>query len=381
MSELTMGVIGTALKESEFRAPLHPEQIPRIPEEYRKRIFLEKGYGRRFGFPDEQLAKRVGGLMSREDLLAHCDIALMPKPTDADLPTLRDGQILWGWPHCVQGPAITQAAIDKKLTVIAWEAMHIWKNDNWQMHVFQKNNEIAGYAGVLHATQLKGITGSYGRKRRAAVISFGSTGRGAVYALQGLGFHDITLFTRRAGTLVTNPIPSLSQWQFQRIGDTDQAEVELDDGTRMTMAQALGHFDIVVNCTFQDTDAPFMFVNEDEVDELKLGSLIVDISCDEGMGFHFAKPTKFSKPTFAFGGRRGTYYAVDHTPSYLWNAATYEISAALIPFIPTVMSGHDAWHKDETIRRAIELEDGVIQNEKILNFQNRSAEYPHEVQG
>ncbi len=377
MSGLTLGVIGTALKENEFRAPIHPEQLPRIPEELRQRMSLEKGYGRRFGFPDEQLAKRVGSLKSREELMADCDIILMPKPTDADLPSLRDGQILWGWPHCVQGPAITQCAIDKKLTVIAWEAMHIWKQDVWQMHVFHKNNEIAGYAGVLHAAQLKGITGHYGRRRRAAVISFGSTGRGAIHALRGLGFHDITLFTRRAGTLVTNPIPSLGHWQFNRVGDTAKADVQLDDGTRMTMAQALGHFDIVVNCIFQDTDAPFVFVDDNEIDELKLGSLIIDISCDEGMGFSFAKPTKFSKPSFPFGGRRGTYYAVDHTPSYLWNAATYEISAALIPFIPTVMAGPDAWHKDTTIRKALEIQDGRILNDKILNFQKRSAEYPH----
>jgi hypothetical protein len=42
------------------------------------------------------------------------------------------------------------------------------------------------------------------------------------------------------------------------------------------------------------------------------------------------------------------------------------------------MSGPAAWDADETIRRAIEIRDGLIQNPKILSFQDRSPEYPHE---
>jgi alanine dehydrogenase len=71
------------------------------------------------------------------------------------------------------------------------------------------------------------------------------------------------------------------------------------------------------------------------------------------------------------------YYAVDHSPSYLWNSSTWEISEALIPFLPVVMAGPGAWEQDETIRRAVEIRDGVIQKDKILSFQGRAAEYPH----
>ena len=42
-----------------------------------------------------------------------------------------------------------------------------------------------------------------------------------------------------------------------------------------------------------------------------------------------------------------------------------------------VMAGPDAWDADETIRRAIEIRDGRIVNEKILSFQRRSPQYPH----
>ena len=71
------------------------------------------------------------------------------------------------------------------------------------------------------------------------------------------------------------------------------------------------------------------------------------------------------------------YYGVDHTPSYLWDSATWENSEALLPYLPVVMSGGDGWDADETIRRAIEIRDGVVQNPDILSFQHRSAEFPH----
>ena len=101
---------------------------------------------------------------------------------------------------------------------------------------------------------------------------------------------------------------------------------------RGSVAEFLAEHDIVVNCILQDTDAPLMFVTSDELDRFAPGSLFVDVSCDEGMGFEWARPTSFAEPMFTVGaGVR--YYAVDHSPSYLWNSATWEISEALIPFL------------------------------------------------
>ena len=83
-----------------------------------------------------------------------------------------------------------------------------------------------------------------------------------------------------------------------------------------------------------------------------------------------------SAPTFVVGDNI-CYYAVDHSPSYLWNSATWEISQALLPYVSTVLSGPEAWNANETIKRAIEIRAGVIQNADILAFQHRKADYPH----
>jgi alanine dehydrogenase len=94
------------------------------------------------------------------------------------------------------------------------------------------------------------------------------------------------------------------------------------------------------------------------------------------MGFSWAKPTTFAEPMFTVGDNVH-YYGVDHSPSYLWNSATWEISEALIPYLGPVLAGPNGWEEDGTIRSAIEIREGVIQNPAILAFQHRSPDYPH----
>ncbi len=375
MSDLILGVVGTSTKENEKRVPIHPEHFVEIPEDYRKRIVVESGYGEPFGVEDQALRKLLGRLAKREELFATCDILLLPKPTEYDFPFFQEGQVLWGWPHCVQGKSITQVGIDKRMTYIAWESMHYWKDGKPVLHVFHKNNEMAGYCSVLHALSLCGVTGHYGPRLRAAVLSFGSTGRGAVYALQGMGITDITVFTQRSVPTVAAPIPGLSYKRYRRAGER---RVEAMVGKEaVAMVDVLKEFDVIVNCILQDTDRPLDFLTAQEVELLKPGSLIVDVSCDTGMGFEFARPTSFEDPIFQVAGV--TYYAVDHTPTYMWKAASYEISRALLPFITTVMDGPGSWQKEPVIEQAIEIRKGVICNPKILSFQNREKSYPHRI--
>jgi alanine dehydrogenase len=378
MSQLRLGVFGTSRKENEFRLPIHPHHIENIPPALRRSIFLEEGYGGRFGTKSEDLTELVAGVRTQQQLLEQCDVILAPKPLAEDLTEMREGQVLWGWPHCVQDEKLTQNAVDRKLTLIAWEAMNLWRSDHtFKLHVFHKNNELAGYCSVLHALQLMGLTGQYGRRLRAAVISFGATARGAVTALAALGIFDVTVLSQRDPAQVASPVHSATILQFHAENDDpSRLNVISAEGSR-PMVEVLAEHDTVVNCVLQDPDAPYMFVSNDDLEHFARGSVIVDVSCDEGMGFDWARPTTFSNPMFTVGdGVR--YYAVDHSPSYLWNSATWEIGEALLSYLPIVMAGPEAWDADETIRRAIEIRNGVIQNPKILSFQNRSPEYPHE---
>ena len=377
MEPLSLGIISTSRKADERRLPIHPAHLDRIPEALRPRITLEEGYGARFGISDRQLEPLVGRLRPRSQVLSGSDVVLLPKPQAADLAEMHDGQVLWGWPHCVQDAEVTQIAIDHRLTLIAFEAMNHWASDGgFSLHVFHKNNELAGYCSVLHALELAGSTGDYGRPLSAVVIGFGATARGAVTALNAHGVHDVHVLTNRSVAAVGSPIHSVRMAHF----DHEElapflSHVITQDGP-VPLAPFLADRDIVVNCTLQDPQAPLEYLRTEDLAGFRAGSLIIDVSCDLGMGFSWARPTSFQEPMFEVGDHIA-YYGVDHSPSYLWNSATWEISEALLPFVPTVMAGPEAWAADESLRRAIEIRHGQVVNPTILSFQGRSDAYPH----
>jgi alanine dehydrogenase len=200
--------------------------------------------------------------------------------------------------------------------------------------------------------------------------------RGAIYALKARGFRDITICIQRPEHEVREEILDC---HYVRIRAGDEGEARLvvveHDGSERPLSDLISQSDIIVNGTFQETDHPILFVTEEEESCLKPGCLIIDVSCDEGMGFFFAKPTTFKNPMFRTG--MVDYYAVDHTPSYLWESASRSISAALIVHVPTVIDGRESWQHSETIRQAVNIDAGVIQKPAILSFQKRQPHYPY----
>ena len=272
---------------------------------------------------------------------------------------------------------MTQLAIDRELTLIAFEAMNHWSARAFSVHVFHKNNELAGYCSVLHALSLIGSTGDYGRPLRAAVIGFGATGRGAVHGLSALGISDVTVLTSRSVTAVESPFASVRIQHFDRHPERPTARSRWASPSPALLAEV-----------------PRRVRHRRQLHPAG-PRRAADVRQGRGPrplpARHACSSTSRATRAWASSGRGRRrspircsrvdgglhYYAVDHSPSYLWNSTTWENSEALLEYLPVVMAGPDAWEAHETIRRAIEIRDGRVVNPKILSFQGRAAEYPH----
>ena len=180
--------------------------------------------------------------------------------------------------------------------------MNHWASDGgFGLHVFHKNNELAGYCSVLHALELTGSTGDYGRRLSAVVIGFGATARGAVTALNAHGVHDVQVLTNRGVAAVGSPIHSVRIVQFDHDSEAPFLSQVITERGRVPLAPFLAESDIVVNCTLQDPNAPLTYLRTEDLAAFRPGSLIVDVSCDEGMGFSWATTTTFAEPMFKVG--------------------------------------------------------------------------------
>ena len=186
------------------------------------------------------------------------------------------------------------------------------------------------------------------------------------------------VLTNRDAPVTGPPINAARAGEFVVASDDGQRSDVITESGPEGLASYLAQRDIVVNCILQDPSAPLLYLDESDLDGFRPGSLIVDVSCDLGMGFSWARPTSFEEPTFVVGDNI-LYYGVDHSPSYLWNTSTWENSTALIPFLRPVMEGGSAWDANETIRRAIEIRDGHVVNPRILAFQGRASDAPFDV--
>ena len=374
-----IGIIGTSKKEDERRVPIHPEHLLRLPGHIRKKLIFEKGYGKPFHIEDDEIAKQTGGMATRSEILSDIGTAIIAKPILSDFNELKEGGILWGYHHCAQQMHVTQAAIDRKLTLIAFEDMFVWSsNEQIGRHTFYKNNEMAGYCAVIHALQLKGIDGHYGNQRKVIIFSFGAVSRGAIYALKAHGFRDITICIQRPDHEVREEVLDVNYVRIKNGGlNEPRLKIVEHDGTERPLLDLISESEIIINGTYQDTNDPVNFVIEEEKSSLRAGTLIIDVSCDEGMGFYFAQPTTFKEPILEIGDI--DYYAVDHTPSYFWESASRSISAALIVHLPSVLAGRSSWTQNMTIKNAINVDQGNVVKEAILKFQCRERDYPHRV--
>ncbi len=367
-----IAVTGTSKKENEKRVPVHPRQIEYVPEKTRRSLIFQKGYGLPFGVTDEYIESLTGSpLREREDLLSSEKIILITKPVAEDFRAMSEGASVCGWIHAVQNADIADIAIDKELTLIAWENMYYHSRRD-RVHIFHRNNEMAGYCGVQHALQLRGIDGNYGPVRKVAVLSFGSVSRGAIYSLRGHGFSDITVYMHRPVYLAGNKIPGIKYKQIvdNHKGNYNAISISKD---KTLLIDDLTSADIIVNGMLQNPLNPEFYISGEDIGKFEKECLLIDISCDIGMGFSFARPTNFTNPVLRFGNI--IYYAVDHTPTLLWDSASWVISNAMVPFLKSLAEqAHDKVLEDAT-----DIKKGSVLNKDILVYQNRSAGYPYPI--
>ena len=370
---MDMAVIGQSRKPYEKRVAVHPRILNQLPPEVVHKLHFEKGYGERFGVSDEQMESWTGNPMrTREELFRTFKTVILPKPVLADFQEAREGTTFWGWIHSVQSTEVVESAISKKMTLIALENMN-GPNGRGHIHLFHKNNEMAGYCGVQDALRQRGIDGNYGPEVKAVVLSYGSVSRGAIHALKGHGFHDITVYTKRPQYLVGMQIPGPRYRRMWREGK-DTFVVHGSDGKPAPLINRLTKADIIINGILQDPLNPVFFIRDGDIEKFRKPCLIADISCDKGMSFSFSSPTSMEEPIRKVGNI--SYYAVDHTPTILWDSASWEISQALMPYL--IDMARDKM--GQVIQQAMDIKDGLIINEKIIKFQNRSGKPPFAVQ-
>ena len=316
----TIGFI-TSKKENEYRRALLPNDIKLIKN--KKYLYFEKGYGNPMGIDDKEYVEAGANIDTRENILKK-DIICDPKVGDSEyIKYLKEGQTIFGWIHAVQNKNITDIIVNNKLTAFAWEDMY-----DKGKHLFWRNNEIAGQAAIIHAYQCYNIM-PY--ETKVAVLGKGNTARGAIKILDQLSA-DVTVYDRKSEALIRDEI---------------------------------GNYDVIVNAILWDTSRKDHIIYREDLEKMKKGSMIIDISCDRNGGVETSKPTTIEKPTYKIEGV--LHYAVDHTPSLFFKTVSKSLSQVIAQYIDQMIENRI----EDVLSRALIIDKGIIKDDRIIKFQNR----------
>lgn len=307
-------------KENERRRALIPSDINNII--HKEYISVECGYGEVLGYTDNDYINAGIKVVSKEDVLK-CEIICDPKIGDAEYLDTLNHQTIFGWVHAVQNRDITDKLIYNKLTAYAWEDMF-----HMNRHTFWRNNEIAGEAAVMHAYLLHGI---FPYNTKVAVLGRGNSARGAIKTLNYMGA-DITVYDRKTEELFREELPM---------------------------------YDVIVNAILWDTSRKDHIIYREDLKRMKRGAMIIDISCDRAGGVETSIPTTIDNPVYTIDGIK--HYVCDHTPSLFYKTTTKALSDIVSKCCDMLITNTP----DEELIAAKIIEDGVILDQRINNFQNR----------
>ena len=307
-------------KENEKRRALIFEDIKKIKN--KKNLFFQKGYGNVLGIEDIEFEKIGCNVVDKEKVL-NCDIICDPKIGDEECLKKIKNRKIFGWIHATQNYSITQILINNRITAIAWEKMY----DN-NRHIFDKNNQIAGKAAVLHAILCygEGI-----ENKNVAILGNGNTAKGAIEIAKLLNA-NVEVFARK-----------------------DEKE----------FIRRMKNFDVIINCILWDVTRKDHIIYRGDLKKLKKGTMIIDVSCDKNGAIETTIPTTIEKPIYYID--EIMHYAVDHTPSLLHSEASKSISVEVSKYIDDLIFDKN----NNILENAIIIKDGRIIDDEINKFQRR----------
>ena len=313
-------------------------------------VWIEKDAGIKSGFKDDEYSKL--GVHIAPDAAALYDkgelIVKVKEPIAGDLALLRKDHLLFCYLHLAPLPELTKRLLDIGLTGIAFETVEL---PNGDLPLLAPMSIIAGKIAVQVGTHLlhqpmggKGkLLGGLPSTERGKVVVFGAGAAGGnSAALAAAGGANVVVFEKRQDRME----------EMMRLGNNVTALYPYDDVVAREVAAA----DLVVGAVLvTGAVAPHVLTRE-MIKSMEDGSVVVDISIDQGGCFETSRPTSWKDPTYIEEGV--IHFAVTNMPGAVPQTSSQAICAAILPWVNKLASG--GWRDNAALVRGINVEAGKL---------------------
>ena len=319
-------------------------------------VWIQQGAGLKSGFKDEQytrlgvkVAPDAAALYEKGEL-----IVKVKEPIAGDLALLRRDHLLFCYLHLAPLPQLTQQLVDIGLTGVAFETVEL---DNGDLPLLAPMSVIAGKIAVQVGTHLlhqpmggKGkLLGGLPSTERGKVVVFGAgQAGGASAALAASGGSNVVVFEKRQDRMD----------EMMRLGNNVTALYPYDDVVAREVASA----DLVVGAVLVTGAVAPHVMTRQMLQGMEDGSVVVDISIDQGGCFETSRPTTWKEPTYVEEGV--THFAVTNMPGAVPQTSSQAICAAILPWVNKLASGQ--WRDNQPLVRGINVEGGKVVHPALL---------------
>jgi alanine dehydrogenase len=344
------------LKAREGRVGLIPSACAELVRTGHE-VFVEASAGEKSGYTDQHYRDiGVKILPTAGEVYAGSQMIVKVKePVEADLDLLRKDHLLFCYLHLAALPDLTRRLCSIGLTAVAFETV---EDQLGRLPLLAPMSDIAGRLSIQIATCLlhqpqggKGILlGGVPAARRGRVVILGAgvAGRNAAVVAAGLGA-DVVVFDKDRDKLVA----------ARDIGpNVDGLYPHTAD-----VAEAVLGADIVVGAVLVTGARAPHVVTSDMVRKMQPGSVIVDISVDQGGCVETTRPTTYDAPTYVWEGV--THFTVTNMPGAVPRTSSQALSAAIAPYAGRLADGD--WQDDSDLRKGINVMAGKVVHPALLS--------------
>jgi alanine dehydrogenase len=342
------------LKNHEYRVSVTPAGVSQLVE-HGHRVFIEQGAGEGSGFTHDDYRKAGGEILKRrERLFRDADIIVKVKePLLEECELLHPQQVLFTYLHLAAHPALTRRLLQKKVTAIAYETLSL---DDGSLPLLKPMSEIAGklavQVGLFYLQKSYGgegilLSGVPGVERgRVTILGSGTVGRHAAQMAAAVGAH-VTVLGQELEQL--RDLDALFQGRIStRIADAE------------SLSELLPQSDLTIGAVLLPGAQAPRLVTRSMVSKMKRGSVVVDVSIDQGGCFETSRPTTHSDPIYQAEGV--IHYCVSNMPAAVPRTATLALSNVTLPYVARIASGdlEKTLRSDRPLRRGVNLYQGMI---------------------
>jgi alanine dehydrogenase len=356
------------IKEQEQRVALLPSAASQLTRRGHS-VVVQKNAGIGSGYPDDDYVKAGAEIVDQtKEVFARADMIVKVKePLEAEFPLLRKGQILFTYLHLAASKSLTEALLKSEVIAIAYETIQV----DHRLPLLEPMSEIAGRMSVVMGANflakynggsgvlLGGVPGVL--PGRVIVVGGGTSGVNAARMAAGLGA-DVTIL----------------DVDLERLRYLDLSIISANTlySSEANLLEMMPECDLLIGAVLLPGAKAPKLITRQMLQKMKPGSVLVDISIDQGGCAETSRPTTHLNPVYVEEGV--THYCVANMPAAYARTATQALTNVTFRYVELLadLGLEGACEKQPALIGGINTRDGRLTCKAVAEAHGLKYEAP-----